>query len=134
VKDLIGEEESIFFIKRLHLMEVGYGKKQGKKWIAPAENRAQKFRIRMLNRETKLENYSFGKGILVEKFLSRQCLKQAHRKGLQEKVTFVSFHVNLEEMNGCGPGIIKDRCLVADTFRNMQNDKNNLFLGRNFAK
>lgn len=54
--------------------------------------------------------------------------------GMKDKMKFVTFHVNIEEVNGCGPEIIKDVIMVTDYFWNIQNEKNKAFLEKYMKK
>jgi ABC-type branched-subunit amino acid transport system substrate-binding protein len=71
---------------------------------------------------------------IVNGMMFINCMKQAYAMGLKDKMKFVTFHVNIEEVNGCGPEVIKDVFLVTDYFWNIQNDKNKEFLERYFKK
>jgi len=62
------------------------------------------------------------------------CMKQAYAMGLKDKMKFVTFHVNIEEVNGCGPEVIKDVLLVTDYFWNIETDKNRAFLDKYYKK
>jgi ABC-type branched-subunit amino acid transport system substrate-binding protein len=62
------------------------------------------------------------------------CMKQAYAMGMKDKMKFVTFHANIEEVNGCGPEVIKDVFVVTDYFWNLQNDKNKQFLERYLKK
>jgi urea transport system substrate-binding protein len=71
---------------------------------------------------------------IVNGMMLINCMKQAYAMGLKDKMKFVTFHVNIEEVNGCGPEVIKDVFLVTDYFWNIQNNKNKEFLERYFKK
>lgn len=71
---------------------------------------------------------------IVNGMMFINCMKQAYAMGLKDKMKFVTFHVNIEEVNGCGPEVIKDVFLVTDYFWNIQTDKNKAFLERYFKK
>jgi branched-chain amino acid transport system substrate-binding protein/urea transport system substrate-binding protein len=62
------------------------------------------------------------------------CMKQAYGMGLKDKMKFVTFHVNIEEVNGCGPEVIKDVVMVTDYFWNIQTDKNKAFVEKYLKK
>jgi ABC-type branched-subunit amino acid transport system substrate-binding protein len=62
------------------------------------------------------------------------CMKQAYAMGLKDKMKFVTFHGNIEEVNGCGPEVAKDVIFVTDYFWNLQTDKNKAFLEKYFKK
>ena len=72
--------------------------------------------------------------LMVNGMMFVNCMKQAYAMGMKDRMKFVTFQVNIEEVNGCGPEVIKDVILVTDYFWNMQNDKNKQFLDRYFAK
>ena len=62
------------------------------------------------------------------------CMRQAYGLGLKDRMKFVTFQANIEEVNGCGPEAIKDVFVVADYFWNLPNDKNREFVNKYFAK
>ena len=72
--------------------------------------------------------------LMVNGMMFVNCMKQAYALGMKDRMKFVTFQVNIEEVNGCGPEVIKDVILVTDYFWNMQNDKNKQFLDLYFAK
>jgi ABC-type branched-subunit amino acid transport system substrate-binding protein len=71
---------------------------------------------------------------IVNGMMFINCMKQAYAMGLKDKMKFVTFHVNIEEVNGCTPEVIKDVTLVTDYFWNIQTDKNKAFLDKYFKK
>jgi len=71
---------------------------------------------------------------IVNGMMFINCMKQAYAMGLKDKMKFVTFHVNIEEVNGCSPEVIKDVFLVTDYFWNIQTDKNKAFLEKYFKK
>jgi len=71
---------------------------------------------------------------IVNGMMFINCMKQAYAMGLKDKMKFVTFHVNIEEVNGCGPEVIKDVLLVTDYFWNIPTDKNRAFLEKYFKK
>ena len=56
---------------------------------------------------------------IVNGMMLINCMKQAYAMGMKDKMKFVTFHVNIEEVNGCGPEVIQDVLLVTDYFWNM---------------
>ena len=71
---------------------------------------------------------------IVNGMMFINCMKQAYAMGMKDKMKFVSFHGNIEEVNGCGPEVIQDVLLVTDYFWNLQNDKNKAFMDKFFKK
>ncbi|OGP68541.1 MAG: hypothetical protein A2170_17850 [Deltaproteobacteria bacterium RBG_13_53_10] len=71
---------------------------------------------------------------IVNGMMFINCMKQAYAMGMKDKMKFVTFHVNIEEVNGCGPEVIQDVILVTDYFWNLQNDKNKAFMEKFFKK
>jgi ABC-type branched-subunit amino acid transport system substrate-binding protein len=71
---------------------------------------------------------------IVNGMMLINCMKQAYAMGMKDKMKFVTFHVNIEEVNGCGPEVIKDVMMVTDYFWNIQTEKNKAFLERYFKK
>ena len=71
---------------------------------------------------------------IVNGMMFINCMKQAYAMGMKDTMKFVTFHVNIEEVNGCGPEVIKDVTLVTDYFWNLQNDKNKAFMDKFFKK
>jgi ABC-type branched-subunit amino acid transport system substrate-binding protein len=71
---------------------------------------------------------------IVNGMMFINCMKQAYAMGLKDKMKFVTFHVNIEEVNGCSPEVIKDVFLVTDYFWNIQTDKNKAFLDKYLKK
>jgi ABC-type branched-subunit amino acid transport system substrate-binding protein len=62
------------------------------------------------------------------------CMKQAYAMGMKDKMKFMSFHGNIEEVNGCGPEVIQDVVLVTDYFWNLPNEKNKAFVEKYLKK
>jgi len=58
------------------------------------------------------------------------CMKQAYAMGMKDTMKFVTFQANIEEINGCGPEVIKDVYIVTDYFWNLPNPKNQDFVTR----
>lgn len=71
---------------------------------------------------------------IVNGMMLINCMKQAYAMGMKDKMKFVTFHVNIEEVNGCGPEVIKDVMMVTDYFWNIETEKNKAFLQRYFKK
>ncbi len=67
---------------------------------------------------------------IVNGMMLINCMKQAYAMGMKDKMKFVTFHVNIEEVNGCGPEVFKDVMMITDYFWNIQTDKNRAFLER----
>ena len=61
-------------------------------------------------------------------------MKQAYAMGMKDKMKFISTHANIEEINACGPDVVKDVIFVTDYFWNIQNDKNKAFVERFMKK
>lgn len=61
-------------------------------------------------------------------------MKQAYGMGLTKRMKFMTFQVNLEEINGCGPEVIQGTYIVADYFWNLQNPLNQHFVQKYMAK
>lgn len=72
--------------------------------------------------------------LVINGMMFVNCMKQAYAMGLKDKMKFVTFHVNIEEVNACGPEVIKDVLLVTDYFWNIQTPKNKHFLDLYFEK
>jgi len=72
--------------------------------------------------------------LIVNGMMLINCMKQAYAMGMKDKMKFVTFHVNIEEVNGCGPEVIKDVMMVTDYFWNIQTDKNKAFVDRYLKK
>lgn len=66
--------------------------------------------------------------LIVNGMMFVNCIKQAYAMGMKDKFKFVTFHVNIEEVNAAGPEVIKDVVLVTDYFWNLQNPKNKEFV------
>jgi len=71
---------------------------------------------------------------IVNGMMFINCMKQAYAMGMKDTMKFVTFHVNIEEVNGCGPEVIKDVYLVTDYFWNLPNEKNRAFVDKFFKK
>jgi ABC-type branched-subunit amino acid transport system substrate-binding protein len=71
---------------------------------------------------------------IVNGMMLINCMKQAYAMGMKDKMKFVTFHDNIEEVNGCGPEVFKDVMMVTDYFWNIQTDKNKAFLEKYFKK
>lgn len=72
--------------------------------------------------------------LIINGMMFINCMKQAYAMGMKEKMKFVTFHVNIEEVNGCGPEVIKDVIMVTDYFWNIQTEKNRAFLEKYMKK
>ncbi len=72
--------------------------------------------------------------LIVNGMMFINCMKQAYAMGMKDKMRFVTFHVNIEEVNGCGPEVIKDVIMVTDYFWNIQTEKNKAFLEKYMKK
>jgi|GEM_PF-2198103 len=72
--------------------------------------------------------------LIVNGMMFINCMKQAYAMGMKDKMKFVTFHVNIEEVNGCGPEVIKDVFMVTDYFWNIQTEKNKAFLEKYMKK
>jgi ABC-type branched-subunit amino acid transport system substrate-binding protein len=71
---------------------------------------------------------------IVNGMMFINCMKQAYAMGMKDKMKFVTFHVNIEEVNGCGPEVIQDVLLVTDYFWNLPNEKNKAFVEKYLKK
>ncbi len=71
---------------------------------------------------------------IVNGMMFVNCIKQAYAMGMKDKMKFVTFHVNIEEVNAAGPEVIKDVVLVTDYFWNLQSPKNKAFLELYYQK
>ena len=71
---------------------------------------------------------------IVNGMMFINCMKQAYAMGMKDKMKFVTFHVNIEEVNGCGPEVIQDVLLVTDYFWNLPNEKNKAFVDKYLKK
>ena len=71
---------------------------------------------------------------IVNGMMFINCMKQAYAMGMKDKMKFVTFHVNIEEVNGCGPEVIEDVLLVTDYFWNLPNEKNKAFVEKYLKK
>jgi ABC-type branched-subunit amino acid transport system substrate-binding protein len=56
------------------------------------------------------------------------CMKQAYAMGMKDKMKFLSTHANIEEINACGPEVVKDVIFVTDYFWNLPNERNRAFV------
>jgi len=72
--------------------------------------------------------------LVMNGFMFVNCMTQAYSMGLKDRMKFVTFQANIEEVNGCGPEVIKDVILVTDYFWNLRNDKNQEFVNKYLAK
>lgn len=68
--------------------------------------------------------------LIVNGMMFVNCIKQAYAMGMKDKMKFVTFHVNIEEVNASGPEAIKDVVLVTDYFWNLSSPKNKAFVER----
>src|SRR5512139_3139035 len=71
---------------------------------------------------------------IVNGMMFINCMKQAYAMGMKDKMKFMSFHGNIEEVNGCGPEVIQDVVLVTDYFWNLPNEKNKAFVEKYLKK
>jgi ABC-type branched-subunit amino acid transport system substrate-binding protein len=71
---------------------------------------------------------------IVNGMMLINAMKQAYAMGMKDQMKFVTFHVNIEEVNGCGPEVIKDVIMVTDYFWNIQSDKNKAFVDKYLKK
>jgi ABC-type branched-subunit amino acid transport system substrate-binding protein len=71
---------------------------------------------------------------IVNGMMFINCMKQAYAMGMKDKMKFVGFHGNIEEVNGCGPEVIQDVLLVTDYFWNLPNEKNKAFVEKYLKK
>jgi urea transport system substrate-binding protein len=71
---------------------------------------------------------------IVNGMMLINAMKQAYAMGMKDQMKFVTFHVNIEEVNGCGPEVIQDVMMVTDYFWNIQTDKNKAFVERYLKK
>jgi ABC-type branched-subunit amino acid transport system substrate-binding protein len=62
------------------------------------------------------------------------CMKQAYAMGMKDQFKFVSTHANIEEINACGPEVVKDVIFVTDYFWNLPNEKNTAFVEKFMKK
>ena len=62
------------------------------------------------------------------------CMKQAYAMGMKGKMKFLSTHANIEEINACGPEVVKDVIFVTDYFWNLPNEKNRIFIDKFMKK
>jgi ABC-type branched-subunit amino acid transport system substrate-binding protein len=62
------------------------------------------------------------------------CMKQAYAMGMKGKMKFLSTHANIEEINACGPEVVKDVIFVTDYFWNLPNEKNRIFVDKFMKK
>jgi len=96
--------------------------------IPPATTDFQPFLNQLLGKQLDYVTMIVNGAMLIN------CLKQAYAMGLKDKLKYVTFHVNIEEVNGCGPDVIKDVFMVTDYFWNIQNPKNKQFVDGYFQK
>jgi hypothetical protein len=71
---------------------------------------------------------------IVNGMMFVNCMKQAYAMGMKEKMKFVSTHANIEEINACGPDVVKDVTFVTDYFWNLPNDRNKIFVEKFMKK
>ncbi len=71
---------------------------------------------------------------IVNGMMFVNCMKQAYALGMKEKMKFVSTHANVEEINACGPEVVKDVVFVTDYFWNLANEKNRMFVEKFMKK
>jgi branched-chain amino acid transport system substrate-binding protein len=71
---------------------------------------------------------------IVNGMMFINCMKQAYAMGMKDTMKFVTFHASIEEVNGCGPEVMKDVYVVTDYFWNLQNDKNKAFVDQYMKK
>ena len=72
--------------------------------------------------------------VIVNGMMGINCLKQAYAMGLKDKMKFITFHNGNEEVNACGPEVIKDVIIVTDYFWNIPNEKNEAFVEKYIKK